>query len=251
MTRLILLSMVAAASPASATCPSFDHLHSRWNTVLQTNVKEGVVDYATLHAAPAVLDAYLAEIAGVCRADYETWSREQKVALWVNAYNAFTIRTILNHYPLKSIRSIGVLPGAAWRDGFISLGHLVERAAKLSLNDIEHEILRKNFPDARLHFVLVCASKSCPEVRSEAYRADGLSAQFDDAGRRFLADPAKNQLEGTRWRVSSIFKWYRDDFERDGPGLIPFLKRFAQGKVDAASKPELEFLDYDWSLNGK
>jgi len=247
----MLVSMAAAGSPASAACPAFDHLHSSWNAVLQTSVKEGAVDYATLHKAPARLDGYLAEVAAVCRTDFETWSREQKVALWVNAYNAFTLRTILNHYPVKSIRSIGLLPGAAWRDQFIPLGHLMGKDTKLSLNDIEHEILRKRFPDARLHFVLVCASKSCPELRSEAYRADSLSAQFDDAGRRFLADPSKNRLDGPTWKVSSIFKWYRDDFERDGPGLVPFLKRFAPSKVDAASKPELEFVDYDWSLNGK
>ena len=247
----MLLSMLAAASPASATCPAFDPIHSSWNAVLQANVKGGVVDYTALHAAPAGLDAYLAELAAVCRADFVTWSREQQVAFWVNAYNAFTLRTILDHYPLQSIRNIGLLPGAAWRDAFIPLGHLVGKDAKLSLNDIEHEILRKNFPDARLDFVLVCASKSCPELRSEPYRADGLSAQFDDAGRRFLADASKNQLEGPTWKVSSIFKWYRDDFKRDGPGLVPFLKRFALGKATSTLKPELEFLSYDWSLNGK
>jgi len=245
----MLLSMVVAASPAR--CPPFDPLHSSWNAVLQASVKEGVVDYAALHAAPARLEAYLGGLAAVCRADFETWSREQKVAFWVNAYNAFTLRTILDHYPVKSIRSIGLLPGAAWRDAFIPLGHLVGKDAKLSLNDLEHEILRKGFPDARLHFVLVCASKSCPELRSEAYRVDSLSAQFDEAGRRFLADRSKNQLDGPTWKVSSIFKWYRDDFERDGPGLVTFLKRLAPGRIDQASSPQLEFLDYDWSLNGR
>ena len=252
MTRSVLLALsLVAALPAAAACPAFDQAHSKWTALLHQHVVAGVVDYASLHAAPAQLTAYLAELEAVCQADFAGWTKEQKVALWVNAYNAFTIKAILDHYPVKSIREIGLLPGAAWRERFIPLGQLVGRSDQLSLNDLEHEILRKNYPDARLHFVLVCASKSCPELRGEAYRADALSAQFDDAGRRFLADTSKNQLVGSTWKVSSIFKWYRDDFERDGPGLVPFLKRFAGPRAGEASAPELDFLSYDWSLNGK
>lgn len=236
------------ATPAVAECPAFDQSHARFDAVLRAHVKNGVVDYTGLKAAPEALDAYLGALASVCRSDFEKWTREQRVALWVNAYNAYTLKTILNHLPLKSIKEIGLLPGAAWREHFIPLGGLVGKG-DLSLNDVEHEILRKSYPDARLHFVLVCASKSCPELRSEAYRADTLSAQFDDAGRRFLADRSKNTFE-PRWKLSSIFKWYRDDFERDGPGVSEFVKRFAPAGTSASTE-DPEFLDYDWSLNGK
>lgn len=242
-----LVGLLGAFS-ASAACPDFDQTHSRFDAVLRAHVKNGVVDYAGLQASPGELDAYLSELRAVCRTSFEGWSREQRVALWVNAYNAFTLKTILDHLPLKSIKEIGLLPGAAWRDRFIPLGGLVGKG-DLSLNDVEHEILRKNYPDARLHFVLVCASKSCPELRSEAYRADRLSAQFDDAGRRFLADPSQNSVAGKAWKISSIFKWYREDFERDGPGLAAFVKRFAPAAEAPSSEPE--FLPYDWSLNGK
>lgn len=245
---LALFALVAV--PAVADCPAFDQRHAKWDEVLKAHVRSGVVDYAVLHDKPALLDGYLSELTAVCKKDYDGWSREQQVALWVNAYNAFNVHLILEHYPLKSIRQIGVLPGAAWREKFIAMGQLVGVDAKLSLNDIEHEILRKKFPDARLHFALVCASKSCPELRGEAYRAERLGEQFDDAGRRFLADATKNQLSGATWKVSSIFKWYREDFERDGPGLVPFLRRLSGAPKDGVT-PELEFLDYDWSLNGK
>lgn len=237
------------ALPAAAACPDFDQTHTRWDAVLRAHVKGGVVDYAGLSAAPEALEAYFVELKAVCKTSFDGWTKEQRVALWVNVYNAFTLKTILDHYPLKSIKDIGLLPGAAWRERFIPLGGLVGKG-DLSLNDVEHEILRKSYPDARLHFVLVCASKSCPELRSEAYRADRLSAQFDDAGRRFLADPAKNSFEGKSWKVSSIFKWYRDDFERDGPGLVAFVKRFAPPSAEAPS-PEPDFLPYDWTLNGR
>ncbi|MBI5481868.1 MAG: DUF547 domain-containing protein [Deltaproteobacteria bacterium] len=252
MTRTVLLALgLVTAFPAVAACPAFDQAHSRWNTLLHQRVSAGVVDYAALHAAPAQLAAYLDELGAVCKVDFTGWTREQKVAFWVNAYNAFTVKAILDHYPVKSIREIGLLPGAAWREKFIPLGRLAGKSGELSLNDVEHEILRKDFPDARLHFVLVCASMSCPELRDEAYRASQLAAQFDDAGRRFLGDVSKNQLDGSTWKVSSIFKWYRDDFERDGPGLVPFLKRYAGPQAQAEQAPELEFRSYDWSLNGK
>ena len=102
----------------------------------------------------------------------------------------------------------------------------------------------------------MCASKSCPELRSEAYRAEQLDAQFDDAGRRFLADASKNSWDAATktWHVSSIFKWYASDFERDGPGLVPFLKRFTAEPTLASlgsAQPTLDYLTYDWTLNGR
>lgn len=246
----LVVALFAGRSLAAPDC-QFDHSHQRWNELLTGFVKGGVVDYAGLKKAPAALEAYLAELSSICPAAYAAWSKPQKVALWVNAYNAWTIKTVLDHYPLASIKEIGLLPGAAWRDRFIPMASLRGGRGNLSLNDLEHEILRKDFPDARLHFALVCASKSCPELRSEAYRAEQLEAQLDDAGRRFLADPSKNAWDAATktWHVSSIFKWYASDFERDGPGLVPFLKRFA-AEV-GTTQPTLDYLTYDWTLNGR
>lgn len=248
---LVLGFLVLAAAPSAAACPSFDQSWAQWDALLRGHVKAGTVDYAALHEAPAALDGVLAQMSAVCASDFQKWTKDQQVAFWVNAYNAYTLKLILEHYPLASIKDIGLLPGAAWRERFIPLGALVGRSTELSLNDVEHEILRKQYPDARLHFALVCASKSCPELRSEAYVGARLGEQLDAAGRHFLADRAKNVLGGTSWKVSSIFKWYREDFERDGPGLVPFLKRFADPTVAAVDSPQLEYLKYDWSLNGK
>lgn len=198
----------------------FDHDHSAWTAVLQRYVQSCFVDYAGLKKnGQAKLDTYLRSLESVRRSHYDSWTREQQLAYWINAYNAYMVQLILNHYPLKSIRSIGLLPGAAFRDDFIPLKGVLGKT--LSLNNIEHEILRKQFQEPRIHFAIVCASKSCPILRPEAYRAKDLHSQLDDAARAFIRDSSKNSFEpGARTlRLSSIFKWFREDFEREARTL--------------------------------
>ena len=181
------------------------------------------------------------------------WTREQRLAFWINAYNAFTIRLVLDHYPLSSIRSIGFLPLAAFRTKFIPLG---AGRTRMSLNDIENKILRQQFQDARIHFAIVCASKSCPTLRSEAYRSSALDQQLDEAARAFLDDPSKNRWEpvSRTLYLSSIFTWFRDDFEREAKTLPAFVGRYLRQSDRAAldsGNVRVVFLDYDWSLNGR
>lgn len=233
----------------------FDHSHAAWTSVLNRYVKDGFVDYAGLKKDGwADLGAYLRSLESVCRGHYDTWTREQKLAYWINAYNAYTVALIIEHYPLKSIRKIGLLPGAAFREEFIPLKGV--RGKTLSLNDIENEILRKDFTEPRIHFAIVCASKGCPTLRSEAYQAADLDRQLDAAARAFVRDPAKNRFDtATRTlRLSSIFKWFREDFERAAKTLPEFVARYADEPTAAAIQAEsvrVEFLDYDWSLNGR
>jgi hypothetical protein len=163
------------------------------------------------------------------------------------------IRLILDLYPLSSIRSIGFWPMAAFRTKFIPLGADQRR---ISLNAVENDILRKQFDDSRIHFAIVCASKSCPTLRSEAYRSSVIDQQLDDAARAFLDDLSKNRWEAASrtLHLSSTFKWFCDDFERDASTLPAYAWRY-MGQLDQAAleggRVRVAFLDYDWALKGR
>jgi hypothetical protein len=253
----LLLALSAGSIRASDQdgCPAFDHTHGAWTVLLQRFVHDASVDYGAWTSSGArALDGYLASLAGVSRACYASWSREEQLAFWIDAYNAYTVRLILDHHPIASIRSIGWLPGSAFRTKFIPMERLEERT--LSLDDVEHRIIRPRFADARVHFALVCASKGCPPLRAEAYRASDLERQLDEQARTFINDPAKNRYDATRriLRLSSIFEWFGEDFERAAGSTARFVARYAKGPMaDAARDPavRIEFLDYDWSLNGQ
>src|SRR4029434_9265868 len=133
----------------------------------------------------------------------------QRIAFWINAYNAFTLRLILDHYPIASIRRIGWLPGAAFRERFIPMQGL--KGETISLDDIENGTLRSAFREPRIHFALVCAARSCPPLRREAYRGADLDRQLDDQARIFLRDATKNRVDAATRTLylSSIFKWFR------------------------------------------
>jgi hypothetical protein len=258
LVALALLVFIAApralaVDARSSAERSFDHDHTTWTHLLQRFVRDGLVDYRGMKAEGAVeLDAYLRQLASVTAGQYATWASEERLAFWINAYNAYTVRLVLDHYPLRSIRSIGLLPGAAFRKDFIPMEAL--RGRKLSLDDVEHQILRRELDEPRIHFAIVCASRSCPALRDEAYRARDLDVQLEDAARRFVRDPSRNGFDAaTRtFHASSIFKWFRGDFERLAGSLASFLARYADETAAAALRAggiRIEFLDYDWSLN--
>jgi hypothetical protein len=236
-------------------CTTIDHQHAAWSGILRRHVHAGVVDYSGLAAdgAPA-LDAYLATLSGTCAADYDGWTRAQRLAFWLNAYNAFTVRLVLDHWPLSSIRDIGWLPNAAFRQRFIPMPAL--RGGTIALDTIEHDVVRPGFREPRVHFALVCAAKSCPALRSEAYRAADLDAQLDDQGRSFLRDPTKNRFDAASGtlELSAIFEWYREDFEVDGRSpmafVLPFLDAPTRAAVESTPRVSIVFRTYDWSLNG-
>lgn len=245
---LVVLSLPSAI--AHGACSVVDPLHTAWTAILQRRVANGAVDYATLQREDRVaLDSYLATLSGVCAQDYETWTKSAKIAFWINAYNAFTLKLILDHYPIASIRKIGWLPGAAFRESFIPMQGL--KGGTISLNDIEHGTLRRAFDEPRIHFALVCASRSCPALRTEAYRAADLDAQLDDQARAFLNDGTKNRYDAATRTLylSSIFDWFHEDFEAAAGSVPAFVARYLDAKPDPDVR--VEFLEYDWRLNDR
>ncbi len=251
---IALAALVAALLYGSAAGGAFDHDHAAWTALLGRFVHDGLVDYAGLEqGGEADLAAYLRALESVRRTDYESWTREQKLAFWINAYNAHMVRLILDHYPLKSVQDIGILPGAAFRTRSIAMPGL--RPGKLSLDDIEHRILRQEFSEPRIHSAIVCASKGCPALRSEAYRAGDLDRQLDEAVRAYIGDGTRNRFDAASntLYLSSIFKWFREDFERAAGSLPAFVARYAGEPLATALRSgnvRIDFLDYDWSLNG-
>ncbi|MGH7899609.1 MAG: DUF547 domain-containing protein [Candidatus Binatia bacterium] len=244
------IGIALVARVANAACSDVDHRHEAWSAILGRSVANGRVDYAGLKRdGQAPLSAYLAGLSGACAADYERWSKEQRIAFWINAYNAFTVSQVLEHYPIASVRKIGWLPGSAFRREYIPMKGL--KGKTISLDDIEHETLRKDFREPRIHFALVCAARSCPPLRAEAYRAADLDRQLDDQGRTFLRDRGKNRFEPATntLHLSSIFHWFRPDFDAVDGKLLGFVSRYLEDARATAPGVKIEFLDYDWSLN--
>ena len=220
--------------------------HEQWDTLLQRHVDEaGWVDYAGFMADTAALESYLDSIRKG-HPNTKHWTRDEQLAYWINAYNAFTVRLILDHYPTESIKSIksGIpFVNTVWDIKFINI-----EGREYDLNNIEHNIVRPVFNDARAHFALNCASYSCPPLQARAYTAADLDAQLDAAARAFLADERRNRIDGQSPEyVSKLFSWYSGDFKHTAPTVIAYLNRFAPVKIPADA--ELEYLDYDWSLN--
>lgn len=242
--------LITSCAPRCAGADAFDHSHARYGQVLSNFVVNARVDYAGLKAAPAQLDEYLQQIASVSSADFARWPRDERLALLLNLYNAQTLKLIADHHPLKSIRDIGILPGAAWRQPVVRFGGRV-----LSLDHLEHQIIRAEYDEPRIHFAVVCAAVSCPPLRAEPYVASRLAEQLDDQARRFLAATDKNQFDaatGILW-LSAIFDWYEADFTKPAGSLVNYVKPFLPADTVAAlagsKKVEVKFLDYDWSLN--
>jgi hypothetical protein len=249
----LALALATAGAASAAPAPGREREHAAWTSLLRRYVSGGLVDYASLKrdGRPA-LDAYLRSLESVGRSQLEAWPRADQLAFWINAYNAYTVKLVLDHYPLRSIRSIGLLPGSAFKRKFIPL----ERVAgeKLSLDDIEHRILREQLQEPRIHFAIVCASRACPVLRDEAYQGRELDAQLDEAARAFLRDPARNRYDPSSrtLSLSSIFKWFRGDFEAVAGTLTGYVARYADEPTAEALRRggvKVEFLDYDWSLN--
>jgi len=227
---------------------TFDH--SPFDVLLRKQVDAaGLVDYAALSADPAQLDRYIANLG---RADFSALGRDEKLALLINAYNAFTLRLILDHWQGGALASIKDIPASQrWKAVRWKIG-----ASRWSLDQIEHQQIRAKFRDPRIHFALVCAAKGCPPLRAEAYVAARLEEQLADQTRRVHGDrrwlrydAATNALQ-----LTQLYQWYGGDFEQVAGSVPSYVARQVPGVAAALSRgqrPDLDWLDYDWSLNAR
>ncbi len=241
---LLSIEMTGPAVPATDTSPfmlaggpASGVSHELWDQLLRRHVgEEGKVDYAGFKKDQAMLQRYLDLLAA--NPMQENWSRSEKMAYLINAYNAFTVQLILDHYPLASIRDLH--GGNPWDVKWIRLGDRT-----YSLNQLEHDILRPQFQDPRIHFAVNCAARSCPPLLNRAYTADSLDRQLGRQTKAFINNPVYNQLGKKEVEISKIFEWYAGDFGN----LIDYLNRYAE--IDIASDARIRFREYDWALNKK
>ncbi|MFP5221850.1 MAG: DUF547 domain-containing protein [Acidobacteriota bacterium] len=246
MTKLSLISLAVCLSLAAASAWAQPVDNALFAQVLSRHVRDGHVDYSGLKADPSRLDAYLAQLAA---ADLPSLSEPERFAAYINLYNATTIKLILDHMPVASIRDIGGLFGSPWK-----LPVVRTRTGAITLDALEHEVLRKQFKDPRLHAAINCASKGCPPLAAEPYEAARLDEQLDRASRAFVQTPNRARLTGDTLFVSAIFDWFEADFGgRDG--VVAFVARHADPALrDAVAahggRIKLKYLPYDWSLNG-
>ena len=253
----LIYGLIGSFWGGGAMADPFDHTHAAWNKLLQQYVVEqgpaSKVRYAELKQNAAQMDRYLSTLSQVQQNEFNSWGRAQRLAFLVNAYNAFTLKLVLDHYPLESIKDIGNLFRSSWKIKFIPL-----LGEKVHLDYIEHDMIRGNneYAEPRIHFALVCASVGCPKLQARAFTAQRLDEMLERGAQEFLSDHTRNRYDAPakRLHLSSIFKWYGEDFEVKYGSVrnfvAPYLssdplaqKEIRDGKVD------IEYLDYDWSLN--
>ena len=215
---------------------------SIFDSLLQKNVdKTGRVDYQSLKNNETLLDNYLAYIQN--NEPTKDWSSNKKKAFWINTYNAYTIKIILNNYPLKSIRDIKIDGKTAWKIPFVKVGQ-----KRYTLDQIEQEILRKKFNDPRIHVGINCASVSCPRLWNFAFTEDNIAYSLDNLMKVFINDTTRNKISKNNVALSEIFNWFSKDFIKNGT-IINYLNTYAAIKI--SEKASIKYLTYDWSLNKK
>lgn len=219
--------------------------HEQWDVLLKKYVnQDGFVHYAGFQKDSAALNQYLKTLEKAHPND-KNWTRSEQMAYWINAYNAYTIQLILRHHPVTSIKDIkkGIpFVNTVWDLKFIKI-----QGYTYDLNNIEHNILRPVFKDARIHAAINCASYSCPKLLNEAFNAKTLEQQLDAAMRGFVNDPLRNRIREDKVELSEIFKWFKSDFERDAGSVRAFINRYAQTPIK--EKTDWDYIDYDWKLN--
>ncbi len=222
------------AVQAVAQSASYKNLLSK-----MVNTK-GEVNYKLLHDKPEELNAYLKTIAA---ANLQGMSKNAQKALWMNAYNAYTLKVVIDHYPLKSITDIKEKGKTAWDMPIAKVA-----GKTYTLNQIEHEILRKQFNDYRIHAGINCASFSCPVLLNQPFTEANVDQLLEVAFKSFVNDPQRNRISKAELKLSQIFKWFAEDFERDG-GVLAVVRKYAETEISAT--PDIDYLEYNWSLNGK
>ena len=224
----------------------FDHDHTVLSKILSESLKvdgaQTLVNYKQLKKTPRQLDAYLETLSSLKKSEYDRFTRDQKLALMINAYNAFTLKLMRDAWPVKSIRDLGSLFTNPWKKEFFKL-----LGQERHLDWIEHEVIRKEFNEPRIHFAVNCASIGCPTLRQEAFIASKLDSQLEEQAKIFLNDESKNTIKNGKSYLSKIFEWYGDDFIKEEKNILIVLNQWRDDKFQESSK--IDYLDYDWAAN--
>jgi len=243
---IVVLLFQQCMSDAPSKKGSKTIIHKQWTELLQKHVDEnGYVNYLGFKNDSTLLNNYL-EMLVENPPDEEAWSDYEQIAYWINVYNAFTIKLIINHYPLESIKDIGSSIQIPFVNSPWDIKFIMINGEKLDLNSIEHSILRKKFNEPRIHFAINCASFSCPKLRKEAFTADKLNRQLNEQAIAFINDPKRNIITPEEATLSKIFSWFKGDFTKNG-SLPEYLNNYSKVTLEKNSK--ISFIDYDWSLN--
>jgi len=257
---MVLICTFLLSLPVQAA--EFDH--GGWGDLLGAHVRElaggsaSQVDYAGFAASRTELKDYLEKLSAVDSQTFDSWAVDEQLAFLINAYNSWTVELVLIKYPdLASIKDLGSFFQSPWQKSFIPLF-----GKQRSLDEIEHQLIRGSgrYNDPRIHFAVNCASIGCPALRADPYSGSGLQRQLAEATAFFLQDRSRNRLSGAVLEISSIFKWYRKDFEKGWRSVSSLNQFLADHKEDlglteteakqlVAGKIKIKFLDYDWKLN--
>jgi hypothetical protein len=239
---MLLISSCSAPSLNSTAQPIS---HASWDSLLRQHVDEhGLVNYQAMLKDSNELTAYL-NLLSQNAPNKKKWTAAEQMAYWINAYNAFTVKLILDHYPVQSIKDIknGIpFVNTVWDIKFFKIA-----GAAFDLNNIEHGILRKDFADPRIHFALVCASMSCPKLQNFAFTAEQLDAQLEQAARAFLNDPFRNEINNKPVQLSKILDWYWTDFKDQYAGPYALINKYTD--LNVSEEETIQFLEYNWELN--
>ena len=212
--------------------------HSAFDALLTSYVSSsGKVDYQAIKDKVIILDKYLDYLSQ--NVPKSSASKNEKLAFWINAYNANTIKLLVDNYPVESIMDL--YGGKVFDNKWLSIGD-----EKLSLNDIENNKIRAKFNEPRIHFAVNCAAKSCPPILNRAWTADNIQAYLEVRAKTFINNSAYNKLSVESVQISKIFEWYAKDFPED---IVSYLNKYSNTQIDADA--QVSYIEYDWTLNGK
>ena len=233
MRILICLFIFISGKTAVVAQPDY----KSWDTFLKKYVSaSGDVDYKSIKANKKELEAITKTFSATTV--LTSWSKNDQLAFWINAYNVFTIDLVVNHYPIKSIQNLD--GGKTWDVKRIEIG-----GKKYSLNNIENDIIRPQFKDARIHFAVNCAAKSCPPILNSAFFGKTLDEQLDAVTKKFISNTKYQNITSGKMTLSKIFDWYKVDFG----DIFTFINKYSTIKVN--KNTAIVYKEYDWSLNEK
>jgi hypothetical protein len=233
---------------------AFDHNYKKFDQILKSQVKKTAsgystkINYKSIKTNPNNLQKVLNELSSVSEKEFQTFNQNQQLSFLINAYNAFTIKLIIDNYPVKSIKKIGGVFSSPWKKEFFQL-----RGKNTSLDAVEHEMLRKDYIEPRIHFGVNCASVGCPPLRAEAFVATKINDQLNEQALLFLNNPEQNTIDKINKKIvlSKIFSWFEGDFKKQSPSVVAYVLKIWGEDSSKAKDYDLDFRSYNWDLNEK